>query len=331
MAQKSFLVKVNIHIKKVSCPGVWLCTNGNVSLQMCMFNSYVQTDILRPVFPIKINQHFTFHKDFDKGRLNDLQNRLSKEWFYVEFIQWQTPDDGCVLATFRTTLDELLYPTSKFGQYGGVDMELLMDTTKLFPGTLSPKLLIKTKTTIEETMFTLPRSEPVTKIVLSSQLSKRNSHTRRVCHSLMYNKAQKCWTDLGDTTKCKCDNIDDLRRTSWKPAFETTTNGHLNSSLGQVFRQNTVTSEDSHKPNKVHHQLYCPTCHEYKDHFSSQYKAGPCGCCESNVNDERRLVVDVNLESARALGRRLHDRLTECLCTNANALRSACNRFVDFD
>ena len=153
MPTKSFLVKVELTVQKISCPGVWLCSNGKVSLQLAMLDSDIQTEAYKPIFPITFNEKFVFFKTFIKERrLNELQRSLNHEWFAAELIQWRNCDEGVVLARFQTTLDDLLYPCNlKNLNVSGTDIDLLMQATNLFPGTLLPKLTLGTKTTIKET------------------------------------------------------------------------------------------------------------------------------------------------------------------------------------
>lgn len=198
MSRKGFLVKVELDVQKVSCPGVWLCSNGKVSLQIHMFGSSVQTRNCRPTFPVVIYEKFVFSKIFDQDRrLNELQRRLNSEWFYVELIQWKSCDEGRVLATFRTTLDELLYPTSFRNSIMGVSIDLLMEPSDIFPGKLAPKLEISSKTTVEQTMFDPDcRHSNVTlinpKAIFCKPLAEENRGIpRKVCHSVGFSRAQR--------------------------------------------------------------------------------------------------------------------------------------------
>ncbi|XP_057653396.1 spermatogenesis-associated protein 6 [Diorhabda carinulata] len=198
MSRKGFLVKVEFDVQKVTCPGVWLCSNGKVSLQIHMFGSAVQTRNCKPAFPLIIYEKFVFSKIFHQDRrLNELQRRLNNEWFYVELIQWKSCDEGRVLATFRTTLDELLYPTSFRNSIMGVNIDLLMESSEIFPGKLAPKLEISTKTTVEETIFDSDcQHSNVTlinpKAIFCKPLSDENKGVpRKVCHSVGFSRAQR--------------------------------------------------------------------------------------------------------------------------------------------
>ncbi|KAJ8952797.1 hypothetical protein NQ318_008114, partial [Aromia moschata] len=116
------------------------------------------------------------------------------EWFYAELIQWQNCEEGCVLASFQTTLDDLLYPSSLRGSVAGIDIDLLMEPTKVFPGTIAPKLEVSTKTTIEETVCDLKSEEGsrvIPKLLTSTILPPKKTRPRKVCHSIAFSRAQK--------------------------------------------------------------------------------------------------------------------------------------------
>ncbi|XP_035730975.1 uncharacterized protein LOC118445498 isoform X2 [Vespa mandarinia] len=86
--------------------------------------------------------------------LTELQHSLEQVFFFAELVQWVTPSGrGVILATFETNLVDLLYPTSCFkGLLARVDIDLLMEPTKYFPGIIAPKIEVSTKTIIEGIM-----------------------------------------------------------------------------------------------------------------------------------------------------------------------------------
>lgn len=119
---------------KVTCPGVWLCPSGRLSLQLYALDSCVQSASVEAVFPLYFEEKFVFSKQFDKAqRLNDLQKLLTKECLYIELIQWTNCDIGNVLATFITTLSDALFPAKIEGVYAGIDVDLLMEPSDSFP------------------------------------------------------------------------------------------------------------------------------------------------------------------------------------------------------
>ncbi|KAJ8666842.1 hypothetical protein QAD02_008504 [Eretmocerus hayati] len=153
MVGRAFSVRVDLDVHAITCPGVWLCTKGKVALQIHIFDSCVATRRLTPVFPLLYHDKFTFKKVFfGVTTLANLQKKLSEESIFADLVQWSpTTNKNVSLASFETNLADLLYPEPCFkGLLAGVDVDLLMEPSKLFPGILSPKIEISTRTTVEE-------------------------------------------------------------------------------------------------------------------------------------------------------------------------------------
>ncbi|KAG7214173.1 hypothetical protein KM043_001521 [Ampulex compressa] len=153
MAGRGFCVVALVEIHAVTCPGVWLCSSGNVAIRVKALGSTLESRRVPPVFPLLLHQRCTFEKVFaGKVSLADLQGCLEKEYLYAELIQWLGPlGRRIVLASFETNLVDLLYPSSSFkGLPVGLDVDLLMEPGKHFPGIIAPKIEISTRTIIEE-------------------------------------------------------------------------------------------------------------------------------------------------------------------------------------
>ncbi|XP_067009287.2 spermatogenesis associated 6-like protein [Anabrus simplex] len=207
MSRKALNITVELDVHAVTCPGVWLCPNGRVSLRICTLKSTAKTGKLPPVFPLLFHDKFVFSKTFSRVRyLSDLQKHLKKEFLYAELIQWPEVDLGIVLANFETTLLELLFPSSiERATLTGVDVDLLMDPSPNFPGILSPRIEVSTKTSIEERVKSAESlckklscaTTSINPKVLSSYRVTRYKHRgylnrqqRKVCHSKHY--LRKC-------------------------------------------------------------------------------------------------------------------------------------------
>ncbi|XP_045474819.1 uncharacterized protein LOC123680784 [Harmonia axyridis] len=193
--RKAFIVKVELDVQAVTCPGVWLCSNGQVSLQVYMLDSCVQTSSFRPSFPMLFHEQFIFTKTLPtKYHLEDLSKQLSREWLYAELIQWENCESGNVLAYFQIPLTEFLYPNVGGGVPSGSEVDLLMEATPAFPGAIAPKLEVSTKTTIEETLCSCIQQKPnigtiVNPKTILSCTGRPRGH-RSVCHST-FNKAHR--------------------------------------------------------------------------------------------------------------------------------------------
>ena len=80
------------------------------------------------------------------GTLQHLQATLEGQPLYVELLQEVSPGHApgaqTVLATFETSAVEFLfpYPQLRPTYTSGVDVDLLMEPTRDFPGIISPKV-----------------------------------------------------------------------------------------------------------------------------------------------------------------------------------------------
>ncbi|KAK0166873.1 hypothetical protein PV327_004347 [Microctonus hyperodae] len=153
MTSKGFSVKIYFDLHIINCPGVWLCPNGCVALRINTLNSHIESRKLSPIFPIIFNEKFLFKKTFiEVCTLAQLECCLEDEYLYAELIQWPTIGcKGVILATFETNLMDLLYPAPCLkGLLPGIDVDLLMEPSKYFPGIIAPKIEISTRTAIEQ-------------------------------------------------------------------------------------------------------------------------------------------------------------------------------------
>uniref|UniRef100_A0AAR5Q4P2 Spermatogenesis-associated protein 6 N-terminal domain-containing protein n=1 Tax=Dendroctonus ponderosae TaxID=77166 RepID=A0AAR5Q4P2_DENPD len=200
MSVTSRLVSVELAVGKVTCPGVWLCSNGKISLQIYMMDSVIQTDAHHPNFPILFNEKFKFYKRYLNKRCSAaLQRSFAKEFFNAELIQWKNCDEGVILANFCSTLDDLLHPsniTSINKKTANVDV--LMEPTKLFPGTIFPKLELRTQTSIETKFEIFKKENPAVhintkkcNIPLDFRREKKKVYPKKVCHTIAYSKEQQ--------------------------------------------------------------------------------------------------------------------------------------------
>lgn len=107
-----------------------------MALRIDTLNCRTETHRISPIFPLLFHDRFAFNKVFTRiVSLAELQRTLEQEFLYAELIQWVTTTGrGITLATFETSLADLLYPAPCFkGLLTGVDVDLLMEPTKCFP------------------------------------------------------------------------------------------------------------------------------------------------------------------------------------------------------
>ncbi|XP_053994292.1 spermatogenesis-associated protein 6 [Hylaeus volcanicus] len=208
MAGRGFRVKVQLDLHAVTCPGVWLCPNGKIALRMTTIGSTLESHRVSPIFPLLFHNEFNFKKTFTRlATLTELQRKLEQEFLYAELIQWVSPcNQTVVLATFETNLADVLYPVPHYkGLMPGIDVDLLMDPTKYFPGIIAPKIEISTKTVIEEVSDVCNANVDKAYVVNPKTInSKRTScvhrkrpvkgiiRQRKVCHSRAKPRGQIC-------------------------------------------------------------------------------------------------------------------------------------------
>ncbi|XP_073951718.1 uncharacterized protein isoform X2 [Choristoneura fumiferana] len=181
---------------KVSCPGVWLCQDGRVSLTVFALGTSYQTCMLPPMFPLTFRDVFYFRKRFQEScTLSNICCLLRDETIYCELVQWcqDCATSECViLAQYLGSLNEVLFPPNMCSNDG---VDLLMRRAKDFPGILAPKIEITTKVRIDEVW-----NEPTSMCYSAMKLrpchcsSVEGSRQKPVCHSAQYHR-KKCYAN----------------------------------------------------------------------------------------------------------------------------------------
>ncbi|CAK1552852.1 unnamed protein product [Leptosia nina] len=182
---------IEIDVQKVSCPGVWLCQDGRVSLTVFALGTTYQTCLLPPVFPLLFRDVFYFRKRFQEScALSNMCCLLKDETIYCELVQWC---DDCarsecvILAQYLGSLNDVLFPPNVCSTDG---VDLLMRRSKDFPGILSPKIEIATKVRIDEIWS---QGCGIFNKVKACHCSPPDPEARQkqVCHSAQYHRS-KC-------------------------------------------------------------------------------------------------------------------------------------------
>ncbi|XP_058157782.1 spermatogenesis associated 6-like protein isoform X2 [Dasypus novemcinctus] len=132
-------VVVELQIRAISCPGVFLPGKQDVYLGVYILNQYLETDCFPPVFPIVIQQSMRFQKVFetaiDPGAVADILEMWEK------------------LACYEENTRDFLFPEPKLTPtHPGTCREVLMKTAVGFPG-IAPKIEFSTRTAIRERLF----------------------------------------------------------------------------------------------------------------------------------------------------------------------------------
>lgn len=201
---KTIELTVEIVVQRVSCPGVWLCQDGSVSLIVSALGTSYETCTLPPTFPLDFNDRLYFRKRFQETcALSNMCCLLKDETLYCELVQWcQSCESGeCnILAQYLGSLSDVLFPP-KMCCSDGVD--LLMRRSKKYPGILSPKIEIATKVRIDEVWN--EKSEPfnvniqnIKNITNCNCIPRSGPRQKTVCHTPEYHR-NKCPTGIPGT------------------------------------------------------------------------------------------------------------------------------------
>ncbi|XP_073908047.1 spermatogenesis associated 6-like protein isoform X7 [Castor canadensis] len=146
-------VAVELQVRAVSCPGVFLQEKQDVYLGVYLLNQYLETDCFPSVFPIVIQQSMRFEKVFenaiDPGAVADLLESFLTRFELIQLVPpvWEE------LAYYEENTRDFLFPEPKLTpSHPGKHREVLMKTAKSFPG-IAPKLEFSTRTAIRECVF----------------------------------------------------------------------------------------------------------------------------------------------------------------------------------
>ncbi|XP_060801168.1 spermatogenesis associated 6-like protein isoform X2 [Amyelois transitella] len=180
---------VEIDVQRVSCPGVWLCQDGRVSLTIFALGTSYQTCLLPPLFPLMFKDVFYFRNRFQETcALNNICCLLKDETIYCELVQWCddcSMTDCKVLAQYLGALNDVLFPPNMCSNDG---VDLLMRRSKDFPGILAPKIEIKTKVRIDEIWDQKIKLSNV-KVIPCGCLGFEGARQKPVCHSAQYHRS----------------------------------------------------------------------------------------------------------------------------------------------
>nr|XP_048294738.1 spermatogenesis associated 6-like protein isoform X6 [Myodes glareolus] len=146
-------VVVELQIRAISCPGVFLPYKQGVYLGVYLLNQYLETDCFPSVFPIAIQQNMRFEKVFenaiDPGAVAEILESFLTRFELIQLVSpaWKE------LAYYEENTRDFLFPEPKLtSSHLGMHREVLMKTAIGFPG-IAPKLEFSTRTAIGECVF----------------------------------------------------------------------------------------------------------------------------------------------------------------------------------
>ncbi|XP_066597132.1 spermatogenesis-associated protein 6 [Prorops nasuta] len=315
MAGKGFRVTVQLDLHAVTCPGVWLCPNGKIALKINIFKSIKESSKITPAFPLLFHDKFTFMQLFSNvASLTELEQSLASEFVYADLIQWSEPtNQPIVLATFQTNLVDLLYPAPSFKSLvAGVDIDLLMEPSKCFPGILSPKIELSTKTAVEEVLGLWDTRKSSSYVVNPKVINSKNLtcihrkpetsiiRQKKVCHSQgkLQDNSRICCKQSSSVQSSSannpCSSCSSQNRTTTSADCCQSTKKETN--IDEYLLQNST--KNCHSCSS-HFRNTCPVCQKYKCYFFEQgdtiernahfcnrerHSCSPCRTCNSRIS-----------------------------------------------
>uniref|UniRef100_A0ABI7X3W0 Spermatogenesis-associated protein 6 N-terminal domain-containing protein n=1 Tax=Felis catus TaxID=9685 RepID=A0ABI7X3W0_FELCA len=146
-------VVVELQIRAISCPGVFLPDKQDVYLGVYLLNQYLETDCFPSVFPIMIQQSMRFEKVFenaiDPGAVAEILESFLTRFELIQLVSpaWEE------LACYEENTRDFLFPEPKLTpSLPGMYRQVLMKTFAGFPG-IAPKIEFSTRTAIRERVF----------------------------------------------------------------------------------------------------------------------------------------------------------------------------------
>ncbi|KAG7461899.1 hypothetical protein MATL_G00196070 [Megalops atlanticus] len=178
MSQKATKVIVELYLRAVTCPGVFLSDKDDIYLSVSILGNYKQSECVAPVFPLFFREKMRFEKIFkqvsDPGAVAELLEYETVKFDLIQLI----PPGGETLAYFEEDARTFLFPEPKLVPSSpGVDRRVLMTRALTFPG-IAPRIEFSTRTTIFECSA---RSENFTNpnLPLKTVLKKMNNKKPR--------------------------------------------------------------------------------------------------------------------------------------------------------
>ncbi|XP_060083262.1 spermatogenesis-associated protein 6-like isoform X2 [Ylistrum balloti] len=178
MPRRAMRCRVDLKIRAVTAPGVWLSSREDVYLSICMFGEYRTTNLVPSIFPLFIKEELLFDKTYytalDPSSVADY---LEDELVIIELLQLRDDCDGATrLASYSSNARDFLFPYPTLAPaYASNTRELLLARTLDFPG-IAPKLEFITVTNISESLS--PELDALEDALMDERKSRRRSRSR---------------------------------------------------------------------------------------------------------------------------------------------------------
>ncbi|XP_033738393.1 spermatogenesis-associated protein 6-like isoform X1 [Pecten maximus] len=178
MPRRAMRCRVDLKIRAVTAPGVWLCSREDVYLSICMFGEYRTTNLVPSIFPLFIKEELVFDKTYYTALdPSEVADYLEDELVIIELLQLREDCDGATrLASYSSNARDFLFPYPTLAPaYASNTRELLLARTLDFPG-IAPKLEFVTVTNISESLS--PELDALEDALMDERKSRRRSRSR---------------------------------------------------------------------------------------------------------------------------------------------------------
>ncbi|XP_052066718.1 spermatogenesis-associated protein 6-like isoform X6 [Mytilus californianus] len=178
MPRRALRCVVDLKIRAVSAPGVWLSSREDVYLSISLFGQYRNTNLVPSIFPLLFKEDFVFEKTYYTALdPSDISDYLEDELVIFELLQLSEYCDGAVrLGSYSCNAKDFLFPYPSLAPcYASTAREILLNRTIDFPG-ISPKLEFITVTNIKESVS--PELDALDEALMDARKSRRRSRSR---------------------------------------------------------------------------------------------------------------------------------------------------------
>ncbi|XP_078318610.1 spermatogenesis-associated protein 6-like isoform X3 [Crassostrea virginica] len=220
MPRRALRCVVDLKLKAVTAPGVWLPSREEVYVSISLFGQYKNTCLVESVFPLIIREDFTFEKTYytalDPAEVVDY---LDDEIIVFELLQLSEFGGANRLASYSSSARDFLYPAPSLAPcYASGARELLFHRSIDFPG-ISPKLEFVSITNIKESLS--PELDALEDALKDERRSMRRSRSRSRSRPTSRPSSRASMRSPSPATRWKCDDIPapKLSSTEGRPPF----------------------------------------------------------------------------------------------------------------
>ncbi|XP_062572659.1 spermatogenesis-associated protein 6-like isoform X1 [Saccostrea cucullata] len=177
MPRRALRCVVDLKLRAVTAPGVWLPSREDVYVSISLFGQYKNTCLVESVFPLIIREDFTFEKTYYTALdPSEVVDYLEDELIVFELLQLSEFGGANRLASYSSSARDFLYPAPSLSPcYASGAREILFHRSIDFPG-ISPKLEFVSITNIKESLS--PELDALEDSLRDERRSRRRSRSR---------------------------------------------------------------------------------------------------------------------------------------------------------